>query len=74
MPGHDALFELESSAKTKFGGIAIAVFNGAPTASISGYATGCLAVGLGGDIDNTLYINTGTVATATWSRLNLTAF
>ena len=45
-------------------GIMFAVFSGVPTASVAGYGKGCLA----SDTTNgKLYINTGTVSSATWT-------
>lgn len=43
----------------------VAVFEGVPTASIPGYAKGCLAI----DVTNgNYYRNSGTTASATWTQ------
>jgi hypothetical protein len=43
----------------------LAVFEGVPTASVPGYAKGCLAI----DVTNgTYYRNAGTAASTTWTQ------
>jgi hypothetical protein len=38
----------------------------APTDAVSGYAKGCAYQHIGGEADNQLFLNEGTLASATW--------
>ena len=65
MPGHNTAFELgQDQTGVEFQGKFLSFYAGTPTASISGYGKGALAV----DTTNgKLYINTGTFAIASWT-------
>ena len=65
MPGHNAAFSLgQAHVGVSFDGKFLSFYAGTPTASVSGYGKGALAV----DTTNgKLYINTGTVSSATWT-------
>lgn len=64
MPSHNERTELESLKIN--GGRAFSWWAGVPTASVAGYIPGSLAV----DYTNAfLYINTGTLASATWTKV-----
>jgi hypothetical protein len=65
MPGHNAAFSLgQDQVGVSFKGKFLSFYAGTPTASVSGYGKGALAV----DTTNgKLYINTGTVSSATWT-------
>jgi hypothetical protein len=53
------------TAVTYGGYTVLAVFEGVPTASVPGYAKGCLAI----DVTNgNYYRNSGTAASATWTQ------
>ena len=65
MAGNNSAFELgQSQTGVEFEGKFLSFYAGVPTASISGYGKGALAV----DTTNgKLSINTGTFASATWT-------
>jgi hypothetical protein len=65
MPGHNAAFSLgQDQVGVSFDGKFLSFYAGIPTASISGYGKGALAVNTS---IGKLYINTGTVSSATWT-------
>ena len=70
MSAHRAIIDLSDALNHKSGatgsrvGIFITSFIGTPTASATGFATGCLAVD---QSTGKWYTNTGTNASATWT-------
>lgn len=78
MSAHNTISEL-SEGVGPFGigtsqGKCFAWFNGAPTASVAGYAKGCIAINVAatGTTDR-LYINTATNTSATWATFTASA-
>lgn len=50
-------------------GIVFASQNAAPTASLAGYAPGCIFINTAGAVGSFVYVNSGTLASATWSNI-----
>lgn len=68
MSGHNAAFELgQDQEGVEFDGKFLHITAGTPSDGISGFGKGALAVNTANGI---LYINTGTVASATWNPIS----
>jgi len=68
MSGHNAAFELGQDQKgVNFEGKFLSFWEGTPTASVSGYGRGALAVDTNNGI---LYINAGTFGSAVWNPIS----
>ena len=68
MSGHNAAFELGQDQKgVNFEGKFLSFWEGTPTASVSGYGKGALAVDTNNGI---LYINAGTFGSAVWNPIS----